>query len=176
MRQNRGSIAPCIQNGDEQAYGTARPLGHHGSLQLSCAQLSLEIEERPLDLHRNHPSRAIEQHINGPPVRRRAHGHLQLHPPGWRCCRPDRLGDLQLPRVAQADTIGRIEADHEIMAGGRREPMHDVEARHHPSTLSLADQCLADAGSQSHLLLSQTRNGAGRDQLLSEARTTLSGR
>jgi hypothetical protein len=154
MREHRGPIAPCIQNGYEQADGPARALGQRRSLELGCSQLSLEIQERPLDLHGNHSSRTIEHEVNCPPIRRNAHGHLQLHPPIGRCSGPDCLRDLQLPGVAQADAVGRIEAKDQIVAAGSCEAVHHIEARHRPAMLSLADQTLSNAGSLRQLRLS----------------------
>lgn len=156
MREHRGPVAPCIQNGDYQADGPASPLGHRGSLELSCPQLSLEVEERTLHLDANHSRWAIQHHVNRPPIPPGTYWDLEPNLPGWRGGGSDRLGDPQLPGVAKADAIGRIQADDQVMASGSREAMHDVEARHRSTTLSLADQRLSDAGSLRHLRLRQT--------------------
>lgn len=156
MGEHSCAIAPCVKDGDDELNGPARPLHHRRSLELGCSQLSLEVEERPLHFNGNHSSSAIHHHVNCPPIGRRPHGNLQPNPPGCRCGRSDRLGDPQLPGVAKADAIGRIQADDQVMASGSREAMHDVEARHRSTTLSLADQRLSDAGSLRHLRLRQT--------------------
>jgi hypothetical protein len=175
MREHRGSIAPRIQNGDHQTNRPARPLGHCRSLELSCPQLSLEVEERTLHLHANYSRRPVQDHVNRPPIRRRTHRNLEPNLPRGRCGGSDRLGDLQLPGVAQPDAIGRIQANDQIMATGSREPMHDVEARDRPTMLSLADEGLRDAGSLRQLGLRQTGHRPSRDQLPSKPRGQVTG-
>lgn len=142
MGEHGGPIPPGIQYRDDQANGAARPLRHRRSLELISPQLGLKVEERPLHLYDYRPSRSIQQHVNRPPVRRQTDRDLQPNSPGVVCSGSDRLGGLQLPGVAQADAVGRIEAKDEIMAGASCQPMHHIEARHRPTMLSLADQGL----------------------------------
>jgi hypothetical protein len=169
MTQHRGPITPRIWNGDHQVNGEAHPLGHRGALQLSRPQLGLEVQERAFHLYGNHSSKALQHYVNRSPIRRRAHGDLQSNPPGWRCGDPDRLGDLQLPGVAQADAIGWIEAEDHVMASGSCEAMDDLETRHRATMLSLADQSLGDACSLRQLRLCQTGDRASGDELAGEA-------
>ena len=156
MREHRSPIAPRVQNADHQANGPARPLGHCRSLELRCPQLSLEVEERPLHLHANHSSGAFQHHVNRTPIRRCTHRDLEPNLPGWRGLGSDRLGDLQLPGVAQADAIGRVQANDQVMARGSGKATHDVEARQRPTMLGLADEGLRHAGSLRQLRLRQT--------------------
>ena len=129
MCGNRGAIASCVENGDDQGNGLAPALRHRGSLELSRSQLCLEVE-RSLHLHRNHPSVTVQQHVECPPVWRDADGNLQPNPPRGRRGSSDRLGDLKLAGIAQADSIGRIEPNDEVVATGSRKATHHVEGRH----------------------------------------------
>lgn len=170
MSEHGGPIPPGIQYGHDQANGAARPLDHGRSLELTCPQLSLKVEKRPLHLHGDHPGGSIQHHVNRPPVRRHTHGDLQPNAPGLVCGGSDRLGHLQLSGVAQADAVGRIHAKDEIMAGGSCEPMNHVEARHRPTMLSLADQGLRDPGPLRQLRLRQTGHRASGNELAGNSR------
>lgn len=169
MCDDRGAIAPCVWNGDHKGDGPASPLRHRRSLELSCSQLCLEVEKRSLHLDRNHSSGTIQHHVDCPPVRRSACGNLQPNPPRGRCRGSDQLGDLKLPGVAQADTIGRIKAKDEVMATGSCKAIHHAEAGHDLAALSLADQSLGYASSPRQLRLGQTRYCASSDELVGEA-------
>ncbi len=83
MGEHRGAIAPRVRYRDHQANGPAYALSHRRSLQLSCSELSLEVEQRALHLNANHSRRAIQHHVDCPPIRCGTHRDFQLNPPDW---------------------------------------------------------------------------------------------
>jgi hypothetical protein len=156
VAEHCGAITPRIRDGNDKVNWPARPLRQCESLELSCSQLSLKVEQRSLHLYDNQSSRTFKHHINRSPVWRRTDRNLQLNAPDRRCGGSDRLGDAQLPGVPQADAIGRIQAQDKVMACRSGDATHHPEARHRPTIFDLANQSLGDTGSQGQLRLRQT--------------------
>jgi hypothetical protein len=73
--------------------------------------LSLEIPRGALDLNKDRLVRASEDHVGGATVGRGSNRDLQANLPGAMGCCPDFLGQHQLSRVAQSDSVGREEPD-----------------------------------------------------------------
>jgi hypothetical protein len=137
--------------------------------------LGLEIQQRPLDLYRDHLIGADQHNIDGPAIPSRSNGNLEPYlPPRMGGC-SERLGDAELAGVTQTDAISWIEADRQVVPHGRCESVKHIEARRRLTVLDLADQALADASPLRNLLLREAGNGASRYELPSEPRGNLKG-
>jgi hypothetical protein len=86
------------------------------------AELSLEIDERALDLDVHELLRAHEQDIGRARVPPVAHGFFQAHGPRGARCRGDGARQLELAGVTQAHCRYGVQVPPQLMTDGRREP------------------------------------------------------
>jgi hypothetical protein len=175
MHTDRLAIAMSVGQGKDKSDGPLQTIGHCRSLELGGSQLCLEVEEYRLDLQDHELAGSLEDHVGGSAVRRDADWHLQADAPAGMSRAPDQLGHTELTGVPQPDSLGRIEPQGKVVAGSRRQPVHDSEPRQGRSSLRLAHQRLADSGDPGNLPLRHAGAGASRQQLASETRSQLIG-
>jgi hypothetical protein len=90
---------------------TAELTGHGSALQLSCTQLRLEVEQRPLDLYLHDVACRLQHHVGCPPIGRRSNRDLESHTDSSVHRSADEFCDAELPRVPQSHALGRKEVD-----------------------------------------------------------------
>jgi hypothetical protein len=156
-----------IWNADDQPDRSILALRQNVALELSRAELGLEIDEPALHLNRDHlieqshdkvvrPSAAItDRNLEPavPPRRRLAH---------------DRFSHLELARVSQRDRCLREEPDRELVPTGGRKAAGGIEARRADPALDGADVFLGEAGTPCRRLLGEPNGHPSKPQLARE--------
>jgi len=173
VRVNDRPIPARVRNCDHQPNDSAGPLSESRAFELSSSELGLEVEQRALNLDDDALGRRFQRHVSRAPIGRHPNWHLDLNTPTRMRRGSDLIGDAKLSGVSQADSIGRKEANREIVTGGGSQPMHHARARHGPTSLDQAYEALADPRPLRDLFLCQAGDRPGRDKFAREAHRQL---
>src|SRR5437588_591962 len=102
MWRHRSARPRHVRDSNDEAHLLAALLHEGMPFELGGAELRLEIDQPALDLYQGDLGAEVEDNVSCATVRRHPNGDLKLHAPAWVRFMPDRLSDLQLPRVAQS--------------------------------------------------------------------------
>jgi hypothetical protein len=156
-RHREGDLKRRLQRGDllahspggwhrnHQPYGLIEELAERCALQLTRAELRLEVHDSPLHLDVDDLLGADQHQIRSATISARA-GHWMLHPsvPGRVSLGGDAPNGLVLPTVAQTEATPREEPHGQVVSHGEshrtgRGPVRPTEAELHEADKGLAD-------------------------------------
>jgi hypothetical protein len=111
MWRDRPPPGRGVGNGHHQQDPSTKTLRESDPLELSRAQLRLEVARGALDFDQDRLVRSSEDHVGGATVGREGNWDLQANLPRLMCGGPDLLCQRQLSRVAQSDPVHGEEPD-----------------------------------------------------------------
>lgn len=113
-RRIRCKGMPCsrgIWDRNHERHLPPEPLGECDALQLSRTQLRLKVPEASLDLDQQDVGGIGQDHVGRSTIWWGRYWYLESDAPGCMCRRSYHRRERQLPRVAEPDSISRIEAN-----------------------------------------------------------------
>ena len=163
------AIRRRIGQRQHEAHRSFSPLSECHSLELSATKLSLEVPKPPFDLDVDDFDGALENHVGRTQIRRTTHRHLERNPEYAVGLAADRVGELNLPAVPQAETFCRKETDDQPVSDRARESFGGPKVSRPRAAQDPAHFRLRYASSTSDQTLRRAHGGSSRAELAGEA-------